>query len=86
MLLKYGAQPNIQEYHEVGMATPLYRACEKNFLEVREREVTQIAELLLLFGADPTIPNKNGFTALHVAARHGHIDIVNLLINKGKGM
>lgn len=37
MLLNYGAQPNIQEYHEVGMATPLYRACEKNFLEVREQ-------------------------------------------------
>ncbi len=43
-----------------------------------------MAELLLLFGADPTIPNKNGFTSLHVAARHGHIDIVNLLINKGR--
>ena len=40
--------------------------------------------MLLIFGGDPTIANKNGFTSLHIAARNGHVDIVNLLINKGK--
>ena len=42
--------------------------------------------MLLIFGGDPTIANKNGFTSLHIAARNGHADIVNLLINKGSLM
>lgn len=42
--------------------------------------------MLLIFGGDPTIANKNGFTSLHIAARNGHADIVNLLINKGNNL
>ena len=60
------------------------QSVREEFSRGRDKRVSQIAELLLLFNADPTISNKNGFTALHIAARHGHIDIVNLLVNKGE--
>ena len=35
------------------------------------------------FGGDPTIKNKSGFTALHVAAREGRVEIAKLLVASG---
>lgn len=34
LLLKYKANPNLQEYIEVGLRTPLHYAVEKNSIEV----------------------------------------------------
>lgn len=42
-----------------------------------------IAELLLVNGADPNVRNRHGVTALMTAAKHGHMNIVKLLISKG---
>lgn len=39
--------------------------------------------LLIESGIDLDIPNKHGLTALHVAARHGHINLVRHLCLAG---
>ena len=54
----------------------MHRAVEKNMLD--------IIELFIQCGGDPTIQNKNGFTLLHVAAKHGYLDMCKLLVAKGK--
>jgi len=43
----------------------------------------QVVDQFIANGGDPTIRNKAGFTALHIAAREGYKDMVKLLINKG---
>ena len=45
--MKYKANPNLQEYHEVGLKTPLHYAIEKNSVECVKK--------LLEFGANPNI-------------------------------
>jgi ankyrin repeat protein len=35
------------------------------------------------YGGDPTIKNKSGFTALHIAAREGKVEIAKLLVASG---
>lgn len=42
-----------------------------------------VVSLFLTYGGDPTIKNKAGFTALHIAARQGHGEIAKLILNKG---
>jgi ankyrin repeat protein len=34
-------------------------------------------------GLDPTAPDKDGFSSLHVAAQNGHADVVPLLLEAG---
>lgn len=70
IVLKYGGDPNAkvpfrttQEYNDVGERTPLHYSVEKNNFE--------ITNLLLDAGANPTIGDKRGLTALHYAARFG---------------
>lgn len=75
-LLKYGANPNIQDNEEIGGNTPVHKAVEKNMID--------IVDLFLQCGADGTIQNKNGFTLLHVAAKEGLTDMCKLLVAKGK--
>ena len=54
---------------------PLHYAVEKNNYE--------ITSLLLDNGANTTIGDKRGLTALHYAARFGFKEIVKLLLNHG---
>ena len=54
----------------------MHRAVEKNMLD--------IVDMFLQCGGDPTIQNKNGFTLLHVAAKHGYLEMCKLLVAKGK--
>ena len=45
----------------------------------------QLAELLLEQGADPNIQDvRMKFTALHMACRLGHLELVELLLKKGR--
>ena len=75
-LLNYKANPNLRDHEQVGMNTPIHKATEKNMYDV--------VDLFLRRGCDPTITNKNGFTALHIAARNGYSDILKLIIASGK--
>eukprot|EP00983_Pelagomonas_calceolata_P119114 1160570-Pelagomonas_calceolata.AAC.3 len=48
----------------------------------------QAAEALLDYGIDITIPESNGRTAVHLAARAGHTDMLQTIMvraRKGKG-
>ncbi len=58
-----GTKLMIQEYHDIGEKTPLHYSVEKNNYE--------ITNLLLDNGANTTLGDKRGLTALHYAARFG---------------
>jgi ankyrin repeat protein len=75
MLLQYGADPNKQENFEIGENTPFHRAVEKNLLAA--------VNLFLRYGGDPTVKNKAGFSALHIAAKDGFAEIVKVLVAAG---
>ena len=75
ILLKYKAEPNVKEYFDIGQKAPIHYAVQKNNYEVVAK--------LLEYGANPSIQDKKGFTALHYAARFGFKEIVNLLIANG---
>ena len=48
-----------------------------------EKNLYDACELLMQYGGDPTIKNKSGFSALHIAAREGRADIAKLLVASG---
>ena len=77
MLLEHGGDINAVESSNVGGYTPLMHAVNGNHL--------QIAELLLMEGADPNVHDSgNGFTPLHVCARmSGRTQLAKLLMSKG---
>lgn len=58
-----GTKIVMQEYHDIGEKTPLHYSVEKNNYE--------ITNLLLDNGANTTLGDKRGLTALHYAARFG---------------
>ncbi|MBL8152062.1 MAG: protein kinase, partial [Blastocatellia bacterium] len=55
--------------------TPLMEACEKGSLE--------IVDLLIRSGADVNLVNKDGNSALLIAAKQGYIDVVKKLVDAG---
>ena len=75
ILLQYGADINKQESNEIGKNTPFHKAVEKNMFDA--------VQLFLRYGGDPTVKNKSGFTALHIAARDGRGEIAKLLVAAG---
>ncbi len=60
--------------------TPLMRVCASEAGDARK---IAVARLLLEAGASPRETDKNGTTALHLAARHGPLALVELLIRNG---
>ena len=48
-------------------------ACERNMIRI----VTMMIEK---YGGDPTIQNKYGFTALHIAAKEGYLDLAKVIV------
>uniref|UniRef100_A0A2C9K5W1 Uncharacterized protein n=1 Tax=Biomphalaria glabrata TaxID=6526 RepID=A0A2C9K5W1_BIOGL len=72
LLLKSNAKVNEQS----NGCTPLHIAAQSN-------DQPDLVKLLLLFGADPKIRTKEGYTALFLAAERGHVKNVKLLIRYG---
>ncbi|MFM9850746.1 MAG: ankyrin repeat domain-containing protein [Hyphomicrobiaceae bacterium] len=60
--------------------TPLMRVCGSDADDARK---IMVARLLLEAGGSPRQEDKNGTTALHLAARHGPLALVELLIRNG---
>ena len=61
---------------EIGGFNPMHRATELNLLN--------IMDLFAQCGGDFTAENGNGWTCLHIAAKHGLEDMVKFLLTKGK--
>jgi ankyrin repeat protein len=66
MLLEYGANPNARTH--MGGMTPLMLSREPSIIQI-----------LLAAGADPSIPDENGLTALDHARQNGRKDLVTLM-------
>ena len=73
LLNRSGADPNATDH--VG-GTPLMMACSRTPVCV------EVVRLLLGAGADPALADDGGFTALHLAARHDRIDVVDMLCTR----
>lgn len=74
-LLKHGhAHPDGLSY-EGGPPTPLLEACKAN--------LTDVAEVLLEHGADPSLSDSLGQTPLMWAAHEENVQLVQMLIDKG---
>jgi len=52
--------------------SPLYYACYHGY--------PKMVQILLKYGADPNLKNKNGDTALHAAFKKDNIDVIGLLL------
>ena len=59
---------------DIGGNTPLHLATE--------RDMKDVVSKFLQCGGDPEIPNQQGFSCLHIAAREGHTDLVKMFIAK----
>ena len=79
MLLNFGADTNQADREG---RTPLHCAVSK---QADPEAALQIAQMLLHFGADPTLKAKDGETILHQAAREGHLELMNYLLDERKG-
>lgn len=73
--MKYGADPNLADSFDVGLNVPLHKAAELNQIEM--------CKLLLAAGANPSSQNKTGFSPLHIAARTGRREVIQLLLGFG---
>ncbi|XP_023225466.1 notch-regulated ankyrin repeat-containing protein-like [Centruroides vittatus] len=63
---------NVNSYDHEGQ-TPLHHSCLDGNLE--------LVKLLVKFGADVRLANRDGWSALHIAAYGGHQDIALFLIS-----
>ena len=79
-LLKYGANPNIQDSLETGLNNPMHLAVSKNMVTTLE----MFLDLEEPNAPDLEMKNSNGFTVLHIAAVKGYADICRILLETGK--
>lgn len=71
-ILKYGQGIRVNQPNKYGL-TALQQACVDGNLE--------LANFLLERGADLSLVDSDGRSALHLASEQGHLDIVSLLVN-----
>lgn len=74
-LLRAGADPDARNQWR---QTPLWQAAWQAW-----HDNTQIARLLVAFGAEIDLPDDKGHTPLHMAARSGHTPLVAYLLDQG---
>jgi len=75
VLLEYGVDVNAKNVYD---NTPLQYASKSRFCND-----PRVARLLIAHGADPNIPEMDGFTSLHGSSITGKIEIVRILIELG---
>ena len=74
MLLEKGADTNIQSNNNLNVA-PIHSACSSSNYE--------IAQFLILNGANVNARQLQGYTPLHTAAHNGNSELVKLLLDNG---
>ena len=72
---RHGKGVNINTYDQEGQ-TALHQSCLDGNLE--------LVKLLVKFGADIRLANRDGWSPLHIATWGGHQDIALYLVNGGK--
>jgi hypothetical protein len=82
LLLRHGANPNTLD--DLGRA-PLHRVSHDGRLIVVQPSL-EIARLLVNSGADVSVTDNEGWTPLHVAAKRGYRDTVQLLLGSGASL
>jgi hypothetical protein len=72
-LLQYGCNPNrlVQENRHKRLSTPLHVATHEGW--------AKIVKILIKYGADPSIKNGKGKTALDIAVKHKYKRIIRIL-------
>mmetsp|Transcript_6008 Transcript_6008/g.14600 ORF Transcript_6008/g.14600 Transcript_6008/m.14600 type:complete len:235 (-) Transcript_6008:1168-1872(-) len=89
-LLKFGADPNIEE--DTVRFSRHFLVCSSNILEKRKwtplflsvlRRNVDVASSLLKAGADPNLRGKGGWTPLHYASQQGDYRTMWLLLKAG---
>lgn len=78
ILLNNGADPNMTSSSPDCRGVfppPLVFACASN--------LSRTTKVLLDDGADPKLPDNDGWTALHCAAEVGAVECIQMLLNKG---
>jgi ankyrin repeat protein len=78
LLLEAGADPNTASRNPM-QVTPLHSASAHRIPDVSLR----MAESLLGAGASPNVQQQGGWTPLHQAAAHGHVELLELLLAHG---
>lgn len=76
LLLEKGANPNWQDNKG---RTPLIALSEKYYRDYETKQIVDIVVALLAKGADPTLKNSDGQTALDIAKLQNHKEIIELL-------
>lgn len=76
MLEERGGKVNVNLYDQEGQ-TALHRSCLEGNLD--------IVKILIRYGADIRLANKDGWSALHLASYGGHPEIALYLIKAFKG-
>ncbi len=87
MLLEAGLSMNYYEFsspEEPSTMSALHTVCGDNYRTNSERMPVEMAELLLLYGAEmDNADEESGVTALHVACRNLDFQKIKLLVNYG---
>lgn len=73
-LIEFAKENNLNHLSDTG-DTPLLASIRQNSFD--------IAKILMEYGADPNIPNKNGWYPLHFATQKKNFDIVKILVENG---
>lgn len=60
-------------------------ASREDISEFRRRYILQIAELLITYGADPSVKSASGWTPLHIAAQIGNSWVMYKMLNNLRG-
>ncbi|XP_037519824.2 LOW QUALITY PROTEIN: ankyrin repeat, SAM and basic leucine zipper domain-containing protein 1-like [Rhipicephalus sanguineus] len=77
LLVDHGADVNAS----IGVTTPLMAAC--GTWKGSEAALVACAEILLKHGAEPDLAGRDGTTPLMLAAREGHCQLIELLLDRG---
>lgn len=82
LLLDHGADPNLRFDHRG--TTALMTACEYGLGPPAGKARARAAvDLLIARGADVTLADEKGWTALHMAVRHNDASLINVLLTAG---